>query len=154
MPESIHSSNTVLRLTIDGVSYDLPETLLYFEKSVLGIYGLFECPVEVEKLTIGGYAIKIELFTRDRLVESLPGVFIIRKEFTNPDYGEVVYQYIFSTNVSHFWHIDPVKLDSIHYKSNRIYDYAVTDAVKALNSTITTKLNHWTRTCTCGDDKK
>jgi hypothetical protein len=147
----IHSSNTVLRLTIKGASYDMPETLFYFESSRCETVGLFECSTCPEIPV--GERIKIELFTRNELVECLDSVFIIRKEFTNPDYGNVSTRYIFSTHLESTWQINPVKLDMLHYKSDRIYDYAVTDAVKALNNTITTKINNWTRNCTCGDDK-
>lgn len=144
----LHSSNTVLRLTIKCAQYDLPESLLYFEEDRYGISGLFESGSSVD-IAVGD-PLKIELFTKNGPVEQI-NTTIIRKEFTNPDYGTAIYRYVFSPDLK--WRIDPVMLDIIHYKSNKIYDYAVTDAVKALNNTITTKISNWTQNCTCGDEK-
>lgn len=144
----LHSSNTTLRLTIQGASYDLPETLFYFESGQEFTVGLFECGTWPEIPV--GERIRLELYTKNELVESLKSVFIIRREFTNPDYGNVTIRYVFSTDADSDWQIDPMKLDMIHYKSDRVYDYAVSDAVKSLNTTI----NNWTRNCTCGDETK
>lgn len=151
----LHSSNTVLRLTIGEASYDLPETLLYFEKNSKGTNGIFEL-AKGDGWDIGlipGKIIKIGLLTRVGSVETLDVVFITRKEFIVPNYGNVMYRFTFSNDPNSAWQIDPAKLDMIHYKSDRIYDYAVADAVKALNNTFVAKLNYWTRNSTHGDEK-
>ena len=161
--QSLHSSNTVLKLDVKGTVHLLPETLLYFERNNYSLYGFFEIgvnmfaggsnqnvmkkmiedvdPVKVEVITSNAAKrIEINPFDYDIIgvIESLGICYIYKQEFIVPSHGSLMCRYYFSNKISdrHDWSIDSKKLDDMHYKDNRVYDYAVKDAITELTEVI------------------